>query len=508
MIQKVSVRNHLHLACYADLAYLSAAVHDLRMSAKLLAPRLKGRTVWMVNSTAHGGGVAEMMPRLVGMLRDVGVKTEWVVMGPKDPAFFELTKRIHNLIHDSGKPDFSDRDKSIYQAVSLEAADSLAKRVDPEDIVVIHDPQPLGAGEALKRRIGVRTIWRCHIGLDRRTPATEGAWKFLEPHARACDHAIFSSVEYIPHFLVGKASVIHPAIDPLSHKNRELSAHKIVGILCNAGLMKHSHPVLTPDWKHQTLRLYPDGSFQSACQGDGVGLMFRPVVAQVSRWDHLKGWAPLLEGFLRLKRRYRKKKGASSRRHHRIEIARLVLAGPDPSAIQDDPEGRDVLASLCQTFNRMRPEEQESVVLLSLPMASDKQNHLLVNVIQRCATVMVQNSLQEGFGLTATEAMWKRVPVLGTSACGLRLQIRDRIDGRLTVDPQDPDEIAETLDEMLADPMKRELYGHNAQRRVYDRFLVFTQVENWLRRLVDVVDKPGSFSEWKGENLSGPPEEK
>jgi trehalose synthase len=106
--------------------------------------------------------------------------------------------------------------------------------------------------------------------------------------------------------------------------------------------------------------------------------------------------------------------------------------------------------------------------------------------------VVVQNSLQEGFGLTATEAMWKRVPVLGSSACGLRLQIRDRIDGRLTGNPLDPDEIAETLDDMLANPVQRELYGRNAQRRVYERFLVFTQVESWLRQLADVAATPRS----------------
>jgi trehalose synthase len=198
---------------------------------------------------------------------------------------------------------------------------------------------------------------------------------------------------------------------------------------------------------------------------------------------------PLLEGFLRLKQSWRRKKGPFSRQRHRIEIARLVLAGPDPAAIQDDPEGQKVLATLCRFFRRMAPEDQESVALLSLPMASDKQNHLMVNVIQRCSTVVVQNSLQEGFGLTATEAMWKRVPVLGSSACGLRLQIRDRIDGRLTADPKDPGEIAEILGDMLAHPVQRELYGRNAQRRVYDRFLVFTQVESWLRRLADVAGK-------------------
>ena len=84
------------------------------------------------------------------------------------------------------------------------------------------------------------------------------------------------------------------------------------------------------------------------------------------------------------------------------------------------------------------------------------------------------------------------MPVLGSSACGLRLQIRDRIDGRLTANPRDSEEIAETLDGMLADPVQRDLYGRNAQRRVYDRFLVFTQVESWLRRLADTALKPKS----------------
>ncbi len=264
MIEKISLKGGLHLEDYAGLAYLSSAVLDLRMSARLLAPTLKGRTVWMVNSTAQGGGVAEMMPRLVGMLRDVGVKTEWVVMGSKDPAFFELTKRIHNLIHDFGKPAFSARDQSIYREASREAADSLAELVDPEDILVIHDPQPLGAGAELKRRIGIRSSGAAISALTGAHRLSNAAWKFLQPHAQAYDHAVFSAAEYIPSYLVGKASVIHPAIDPLSHKNRELSAHKLVGILCNAGLMKSPHPVLTPDWDHQALRLHPDGRFLPA----------------------------------------------------------------------------------------------------------------------------------------------------------------------------------------------------------------------------------------------------
>jgi trehalose synthase len=492
MIQKVVIPGGLHLEDYAGMAFLSAAVQDLRQLARRLVPTLKGRTVWMVNSTAQGGGVAEMLPRLVGLLRDLGVRTEWLVMGSKDPAFFALTKRIHNLIHDSGRPRFSAREQGAYRAASREAAAELADYVAPEDILVVHDPQPLGAGADVKRRTGIRAVWRCHIGLDRRTPATEAAWEFLRPHARAYDHAVFSAAEYIPAYLAGQASVIHPAIDPLSHKNRELSAHKLVGILCNAGLMKHHHPVLTPDWEHPALRLQPDGRFIPAHEGEGVGWMFRPVVAQVSRWDSLKGWMPLLQGFLRLKERYRGKKRLPTRRRRRAEIARLVLAGPDPAAIQDDPEGQAVLAELCAAYRRLTPADQESVALLSLPMASTKQNHLMVNVIQRCATVVAQNSLQEGFGLTATEAMWKHVPVLGSSACGLRLQIRDGIDGRLTADPRDPAEIAAHLDDMLSHPKARERYGRQAQRRVYDRFLIFNQVGSWLQRLAEVAARPRS----------------
>lgn len=494
MIRRVSLGDGLRLKDYAALAYLSPAVQELRAAARRVVPSLKGRTVWMLNSTAQGGGVAEMLPRLVSLLRDLGVRTEWLVLNPGDPAFFALTKRIHNLIHGAGRPGFDGRERRTYREVSLRAAEELERRVAPEDILVVHDPQPLAVGAEVKRRRGLRAVWRCHIGLDRTTPATEAAWKFLQPWARLYDHAVFSAAEYIPAVLAGKSSVIHPAIDPLSHKNRELSAHKLVGILCNAGLMAAAHPVLTADWEHPAQRLAPDGRFVPARLGDGVGLLYRPIVAQISRWDALKGWLPLLEGFVRLKECYRAHRGPRTRRRRRIELLRLVLAGPEPAAIEDDPEGQKVLAELRRAYRRLKPEDQRDVVLLSLPMVSVKQNHLMVNVIQRCSTVVVQNSLEEGFGLTATEAMWKHVPVLGTTACGLRLQIRDGIDGRITADPEDPEEIAAHLDRMLGDPVQREILGRNAQRRVYEKFLIFKQVESWLGLLAETVARPPQAS--------------
>lgn len=486
MLRKIPVSRGVHIDDYAELAYLAPAVHDLRSAARLPARELKDRTIWMLNSTAVGGGVAEMMPCVISMLRDLGVKTEWLVMEAEDPAFFKFTKRIHNLIHDSGDPHIGSPESELYHSTAHHLADMLHRFVKTEDILVVHDPQPLGGGAEFKRRTGSRLIWRCHIGLDRRTPLTDAAWEFLRPHAEVYDHSVFSAAEYIPAFLAGKASVAHPSIDPLSHKNRELSVTKLAGIMSNSGLVKPAHPVLTPDWDHRVRRLQPDGTFAPADVDGGVGLPFRPIITQISRWDHLKGWAPLLQGFLRW-RSLDAHRAADTRQRKRMELARLVLAGPEPSAIQDDPEAQDVLAELSGTYAGLAREAQESVAVLSLPMSSRKQNHLAVNVLQRCSSLVVQNSIQEGFGLTATEAMWKRVPVLGSSACGLRLQIRDGIDGRLTSDPNDPEEVAAGLNDMLRDPVACEHYGRNAQRHVFDRFLVFHQVEEWIRRLADAA---------------------
>ena len=99
MIQTVDVQEPAGLAAYADVVHLAEAVRALREEAARLLPTLRGRKVWMVNSTAQGGGVAEMLPKLVSLLNECGLPTEWVVMGSDEPRFFQLTKRLHNLIH-------------------------------------------------------------------------------------------------------------------------------------------------------------------------------------------------------------------------------------------------------------------------------------------------------------------------------------------------------------------------------------------------------------------------
>ena len=488
MIRLVDIGNSAPLNEYRTHAYLSAMVNDLRFKANHLTERLRGRTLWMMNSTANGGGVAEMMPKMVTILRQLGVKTEWIVFSPDNQAFFQLTKRIHNLIHDFGKPGFTSDEKALYEKISHTAADALQQRIPDHDVLIVHDPQPLGAGAELKRRTGIKSIWRCHIGLDKQTPGTTSAWEFLKDPIVEYDHTVFSALAYLPPFLNNKYSIITPAIDPLSHKNRDLSSPELFGILIKAGIIQNGHPpLLYPRWKRKAMWLNPDGKFMNTPMESGVELLYRPTITQISRWDRLKGWLPLLEGFVFLKRIYRNNGHHKSPERMRILASQLILVGPEPSAVQDDPEGKGVLDDICNYYKELPAEDQKDISILTLPMSSRTQNHLMVNALQRCSTLVVQNSIQEGFGLTATEAMWKKIPVLGTSACGLRQQIRDGKDGCLTADPMNEAEIAENLRKILSKPKLLEKWGRSAQQRVYKNFLVFKQIENWLTCVTRVV---------------------
>jgi len=488
MIQSIDIRNGKRLREYQSYAHLSGMVDDLQAISRPIARKLRGKTVWMINSTANGGGVAEMLPKMVGMLRQLGVRTEWLVFSPAEEAFFHLTKRIHNLIHDLGRPGFSADEKALYEAAGRAAADQLEKIISPRDLLVVHDPQPLGAGAELIARTGVRSIWRCHIGLDQNTPRTRSAWDFLKPYAEHFDHAVFSTPEYVPAFFRRNHSIITPAIDPLSHKNRGIPSPELMGILYKGGMIRNGHHRhLNPPWKRKALRLNRNGRFVRSRAGDGFELLFRPTVTQISRWDRLKGWDALIKGFVAFKRHYRSNGHKPTPQNLRLRAAQLVLAGPEPAAVQDDPEGKGVLEDLQDYYKTLPEEDQNDISVLSLPMSSRAQNHLMVNALQRSSSLVVQNSLQEGFGLTATEAMWKGLPVLGTKACGLRRQIRDGRDGCLTRDPNDSGEIADNLKRMLARQNRLDRWGRNAQKRVHRNFLIFNQIGKWLECLDRVV---------------------
>lgn len=486
-MQLVEPQNHISIADYERIPYLSAAVQQLCQEARIRLPALRGRRIWMVNSTSHGGGVAEMLPPLLSLMREFGLDANWLVMETHEPKFFQLTKHLHNLIHGQKDSNFGAGERELYDEVSRENAEAIGRYVSPGDVVVIHDPQPMGTGALLRKTMDIAAIWRCHIGLDRETPETRAAWEFLDEYAAPYDRAVFTAPEYIPSCLAGRATIIHPAIDPLSRKNRDLPIHKLVGILASGALIKPWGPVPTAPFAEPAKRLQQDGSWAPASEPEDIGLLFRPIVTQVSRWDRLKGFLPLMEGFVALKRELEARTGLEKRHHRTLQLVRLVLAGPDPASIEDDPEGKDVLAELCRAYAGLPPALQSDIAIISLPMSSPKDNALLVNALQRCSDIVVQNSLQEGFGLTATEAMWKHVAVIGTQAVGLRQQIRPGMDGLLVQNPEDSREIAHTLDALLGNHSKREALGRSAQQHVHDHFLIFTQVQRWFELLTDTI---------------------
>jgi trehalose synthase len=479
VVQRVRFEPQRSLAEHATYPHLAAAVDALRQHALPVADALRDRTVWMVSSTAHGGGVAEMLPGMVTHLNELGITTAWAVIDA-DSEFFPLTKRLHNLIHGHGTPASSEHDRAVFEATNRANAIQLRSWMRGGDLLIVHDPQPMPLAGMLRHDHELTCIWRCHIGLDERNHATKTAWRFLRPYAAAYDHAVFSAPEYVPSYFDGRCSIIYPSLDPLSEKNRPLD--DVGAILERAGLVRARGPGAEPPFPFVVQRLQGDGRLGAGTEPDDLGLLARPIVTQVSRWDRLKGFLPLMHGFALLKQQLLRNPPAEEAVRRGLQLVRLVLAGPEPSSIADDPEARGVFEELCAAWLALDERTRGDIALIALPMGDAAQNGVIVNALQRAATIIVQNSLREGFGLTITEAMWKARPVLSNSqACGPRQQVRGGVDGEMISDPHDVAAIARALARMLADPEQLERWGRNAQRRAHDHFLIYTQLRRWLR---------------------------
>lgn len=246
---------------------------------RYLADGVANKSVKMVNSTAVGGGVAEMLNRLVPLLSELGVTTHWdVITGGND--FFEVTKAFHNALH-GAEYRLTPQAEQVYLACN----EQNRKRMQfGEDYIVVHDPQP--GALVQERNAHGRWIWRCHIDVSNPNPEV---WEFLRPMIERFDAAIFSSSSFarnlpIPQYL------FYPCIDPLSEKNKELD----------------------------------DGVVQDVCDQFGIDRN-RPIVTQVSRFDRLKGPVGVIQAYKMAKQ---------------YVDCQLVLAG---GGAADDPEGAAVL---------------------------------------------------------------------------------------------------------------------------------------------------------------------
>jgi len=435
-------------------------------AARRAGALLSKRVVWNVNSTAVGGGVAEMLHSLLGYTRGLAVDTRWLVLRGNEP-FFRVTKRLHHAIHGEvgDGSDLGERARRIYEDTLAPVALEIQDLVRPGDFVILHDPQTAGLAPLLAET-GAHLVWRCHIGSDETGPETERGWAFLAPYLHAAPHYVFSRRIYVPAVCDhGKATIIEPSIDPLSAKNQDLPDVTVRAILGHTGLLQGPADGNTAFTRE-------DGSPARVERCADVIRHGRPpppdapLVVQVSRWDPLKDMVGVLEGFARL--------CATG-----SPAPQLVLAGPNVKAISDDPEGAAVFDEVLAHWRALPPSQRDRVHLASLPTQDVEENAAIVNALQRHATVVVQKSLHEGFGLTVTEAMWKARPVLASAVGGIQDQIEDGVNGVLLKDPRDLGAFAASLGALLDDPERALLLGKNARERVLDRFLDLRHLVLW-----------------------------
>lgn len=484
-MQKVKISRGAKFEHYKAYASLTNAINQFLKNTQKPVEQLQGCTIWMVNSTAIGGGVAEMLPSQMRLIRELGLKIEWLVIEAEDENFFDITKRIHNAIHGNGKAEFTEAEREVYEQVNRNNLEQALDYIQDGDLVVIHDPQPMPLGRMIREQRDVKLIWRCHIGLDEDNDTTRAVWGFLSSYYDSYDHFVFSLPAYVPKELQGRSAIISPAIDPLSHKNRALQLHKCVGILHQAGITNDREPVLYPFYQYQVRRVMPDGSFGEVNHHSNLDILYRPTVTQISRWDRLKGFKELMEAFLLMKKEARKNDDPKALSIRRIDKTRLILGGPDPKFVSDDPEGKAVLNELVEQYRQIDSKLQEDIAILLLPLDNPKDNALIVNALQVSSSLVVQNSIQEGFGLTATEAMWKKIPVLVSGAAGLDYQVEHDEVGKINRDPTDLKGLADTMEYMLNNPLERDHYGFNGQLRVIEHFTLFSQLQSWLELLAE-----------------------
>ncbi|HWD54094.1 MAG TPA: glycosyltransferase [Acidimicrobiales bacterium] len=441
---------------------------SLRRGAALM----EGRTLVHVNSTMNGGGVAELLSSVLGYLLGARICSRWLVVEGTEE-FFVLTKRIHYLLHgkegDGG--DLGPAEAELYQSVLAAEFVPLAEQIKPGDVVILHDPQVVGLAPQL-RDLGAYVIWNCHVGADVPNEHSRRAWDFLLPAASRAHAQVFSRAQYEWDGLeAGRVVAIPPCIDAFSPKNQAMGRDQVDGILAATGLSGQ-----------------PRTGAATFTRVDGSrGQVFRttkvieecplppgaPVVTQISRWDPLKDHAGVARSFA---------EGVP------LELgAHLVLAGPSPEAVADDPEGATTLDELWDCIASLPASIRSRVHVACLPMQDTEENAAVVNALQRRSDVVVQKSLAEGFGLTVAEAMWKARPTVASAVGGMQDQISNGVSGVLVDDPEDGCAFGVAISDLVRDRSRADALGEAARASVVDNFLAPRYLSRYLELIASVM---------------------
>lgn len=386
-------------------------------SIKGLAEHIKGAKVLHVNATKFGGGVAEILSRIVPLAESVGLKAEWeTIEGSKE--FFWVTKKIHNALQGDERVLLDKEMFGLYLETNRRNSSIISHDAE---VVVIHDPQPL---PLIENRGHEKWVWRCHI--DTSNPNMR-VWSMLRDYVRMYDAAVFSLEKYIPRDLAGMRVLIdYPTIDPLAVKNMPLTPTDIQKVLERYGV--------DPE---------------------------RPIIGQVARFDPWKNPTGVIDVFRMVKKD--------------LEGVQLLMIG---SFAHDDAEGEEWYNKTV----RYAEGERDIHILTNLDGVMDRE----VNAFQRSMTTALQLSIREGFGLTVAEALWKGVPVVGTKAGGITLQVIDGVTGFLV---NGLEEAAERVKMLIKRPWLARELGYAGRQHVKLNFLITKGLKNYLRMHIDLVGR-------------------
>jgi len=399
-MSEVLLASRIPLENYADVVG-AGEIEELRALAK----PLRGRSMEMINSTAVGGGVAEILNRLVPLAEELDLSIRWDVMRGAEE-FFDVTKSFHNALH--GEP-YQAKRKDFDIFLSYNEQNRATLPLDAE-FMVIHDPQPAALIDG--RPPGSNHwVWRCHIDLSHPNRAV---WEFLEKFVSRYDGAMFSSPEFSRQLSISQY-LFYPAIDPLSEKNCPLDSEFVQQVL-------HRYQI-DPQ---------------------------RPILTQISRFDRLKDPVGVIRAYRIVKRYF---------------DCQLVLAGGSAS---DDPESALVLKEVVRAADR-----DPDIKILELPAWAP----LEVNALQRASTVVVQKSLREGFGLTVSEALWKKKPVVASAVGGIPTQIIHKHTGLLA---HSVEGTAYQIRFLLSHPEIAAKLGEHGHEHVKENFLITQKLKRYL----------------------------
>lgn len=435
-----------------------------------LAHKLKGLEITHFNSARHGGGVAEILDWLVPVMNSVGIRANWVVIEPQNATtFFPVTKTFHNALQGM-KATLTKKMKETY----LKESDYIVKKLSREgkirgDILICHDPQPLAAISHAQ----LKKVWRAHIDLS--FPQKEFL-DFLLPFIKQYNAAIFHFEDFILEKLKGKIPIylIPAGINFLTLKNVELPSEFCSYVLTSFGIDKN-----------------------------------KPVILQISRFDRFKDPKGVVEAFESARTELLKEG---------LDI-QLVYAG---NMAGDDPEGAKILSDLINNLGakkkRFRKKkfipqsvawtigEYPSIFILNLAATPVGENALVVNALQRAATIVLQKSLKEGLGLTILEAMCKRKPVIvGNIGGPAHLIKEDGFYGHAVGHRDEKGNLAYTSEETAGEILRcfegpRETLDMavRAQRNVGINYSAVRHLLHYLRLFDDIMNDPNSIGDPKG----------